>query len=125
MLSWLLLKVMLCPTMHLIIMASLTQQLCLCLCCFVTWKWPGVHITILIWFSQEHQFVSWCSCIHIYLEARRVLYLLGMGVRNRLLEYSSLQMNSVDGQANSLSTFLFICCCFICSFKLFAMVRID
>ena len=25
----------------------------------------------------------------------------GMGVRNRLLEYSSLQMNSVGGQANS------------------------
>ena len=28
-------------------------------------------------------------------------YILGMGVRNRLLEYSSLQMNSVGGQANS------------------------
>ena len=30
-----------------------------------------------------------------------VAYWLGMGVRNRLLEYYSLQMNSVGGQANS------------------------
>ena len=29
------------------------------------------------------------------------IYILGMGVRNQLLEYSSLQMNSVGGQANS------------------------
>ena len=30
----------------------------------------------------------------------RLAYLLGMGVRNQLLEYSSLQMNLVGGQAN-------------------------
>ena len=29
------------------------------------------------------------------------VYILGMGVRNRLLKYSSLQINLVGGQANS------------------------